>query len=195
MKPNSVGDDGHSSVPAPAHRPPCAGSAPRPLIQDVVDLVADRILPAFGAHGMIMSTAQAGRIQIIGSRGYDPAVIEQFDGLSTDADLTPAGRALTTGAASFFADRGELARLYPRAPQITDKHAWAFLPLLSSGHPIGCLLLAYNDPHPFSAAERSVLTPLAGLIAQALDRARLHDESTTSPMPCSRPSSPTPCPP
>ncbi|MFF9036231.1 SpoIIE family protein phosphatase [Streptomyces sp. NPDC014892] len=144
-------------------------------VQDVVDLVADRILPAFGAHGMIMSTAQAGRIQIIGARGYDPAVIEQFDGLPTDADLTPAGRALTTGAASFFADRGELARLYPRAPQISDKHAWAFLPLLSSGHPIGCLLLAYDEPHPFSAAERSLLTPLAGLIAQALDRARLYD--------------------
>ncbi|QFQ95749.1 SpoIIE family protein phosphatase [Streptomyces phaeolivaceus] len=144
-------------------------------VQDVVDLVAERILPAFGAHGMIMSTADADRIQIIGHRGYDPAVIEQFDGLPTDADLTPAGRTLTTGASSFFADRGELSRLYPRAPQITDKHAWAFLPLLSSGHPIGCLLLAYNEPHPFTAAERSILTPLAGLIAQALDRARLYD--------------------
>ncbi|MFD9116259.1 SpoIIE family protein phosphatase [Streptomyces bottropensis] len=144
-------------------------------VQDVVDLVAERILPAFGAHGMIMSTADAGRIQIIGHRGYDPAVIEQFDGLPADADLTPAGRALTTGASSFFADRGELSRFYPRAPQITDKHAWAFLPLLSSGHPIGCLLLAYNEPHSFPAAERSILTPLAGLIAQALDRARLYD--------------------
>nr|WP_119590224.1 SpoIIE family protein phosphatase [Streptomyces scabiei] len=144
-------------------------------VQDVVDLVAERILPAFGAHGMIMSTADAGRIQIIGHRGYDPAVIEQFDGMPTDADLTPAGRVLTTGASAFFADRGELSRFYPRAPQITDKHAWAFLPLLSSGHPIGCLLLAYNEPHPFTAGERSLLTPLAGLIAQALDRARLYD--------------------
>ncbi|MFE7761347.1 SpoIIE family protein phosphatase [Streptomyces sp. NPDC057438] len=144
-------------------------------VQDVVDLVAERILPAFGAHGMIMSTADAGRIQIIGHRGYDPAVIEQFDGMPTDADLTPAGRALTFGASSFFADRGELSRFYPRAPQITDKHAWAFLPLLSSGRPIGCLLLAYNEPHAFTAGERSILTPLAGLIAQALDRARLYD--------------------
>ncbi|WP_406411843.1 SpoIIE family protein phosphatase [Streptomyces sp. NBC_01614] len=144
-------------------------------VQDVVDLIADQILPAFGAHGMIMSAADAGRIQIIGSRGYDPALIEQFDGLPTDADLTPAGRALATGASLFFANRGELARLYPRAPQISDKHAWAFLPLLSSGRPIGCLLLAYNRPHTFTAAERSILTPLAGLIAQALDRARLYD--------------------
>jgi PAS domain-containing protein len=144
-------------------------------VQDVVDLVADQILPAFRAHGMIMSTADAGRMHIIGHRGYDPAVIGQLDGLPTDADLTPAGHALATGAASFFADRGELARLYPRVPQISGKQAWAFLPLVSSGHPLGCLLLAYDHPHPFTAGERSVLTPLAGLIAQALDRARLYD--------------------
>ena len=144
-------------------------------VQDVVDLVGDQILPAFGAHGMIMSTADAGRIRIIGYRGYEPAVIDQFDGMPTDADLTPAGHALATGASSFFADRGELAHLYPRAPQISDKQAWAFLPLLSSGRPIGCLLIAYNHPHTFPVAERSILTPLAGLIAQALDRARLYD--------------------
>ncbi|MFI8946611.1 SpoIIE family protein phosphatase [Streptomyces sp. NPDC053750] len=144
-------------------------------VQDVVDLAADQILPAFGAHGMIMSTADAGRMRVIGHRGYAPDVIEQLDGLSADADLTPAGRTLATGTASFFADRGALARLYPEAPQNSGKQAWAFLPLLSSGRPLGCLLLAYNHPHSFTAAERSILTPLAGLIAQALDRARLYD--------------------
>jgi hypothetical protein len=180
----------HSSKPL-AMEPASAGTPPESRIhllmtlaaaltetvgvQDVVDLVADQILPAFRAHGMIMSTADAGRIRITGYRGYAPEVIEKLDGLPTDADLTPAGHALATGASSFFADRGELGRLYPRAPQISDKQAWAFLPLLSSGRPLGCLLLAYNHPHPFTAAERSILTPLAGLIAQALDRARLYD--------------------
>ncbi|NUP23307.1 MAG: SpoIIE family protein phosphatase [Streptomyces sp.] len=144
-------------------------------VQDVVDLVADQILPAFGAHGMIMSTVDAGRMQIIGHRGYTPNTIEQLDGLPADADLTPAGRALATGSSSYFADRAELARAYPRAPQISDKHAWAFLPLITSGRPLGCFVLAYNHPHTLTAAERSILTPLAGLIAQALDRARLYD--------------------
>ncbi|MFF9203090.1 SpoIIE family protein phosphatase [Streptomyces sp. NPDC014986] len=144
-------------------------------VQDVVDLVADQILPAFRAQGMIMSTADAGRIRIIGYRGYAPAVIEQLDGLPTDADLTPAGRALTTGASSFFADRGELTRVHPGAPQSTGMEAWAFLSLPGSGGPLGCLLLAYDHPHSFTTSERSVLTPLAGLIAQALDRARLYD--------------------
>lgn len=144
-------------------------------VQDVVDLVADQILPAFGAHGMIMSTVEAGRMQILGHRGYAPDTIERLDGLPLDAGLTPAGRALATGRSSYFADRAELARAYPRAPQISDKQAWAFLPLITSGHPIGCFVLACNHPRAFTAAERSILTPLAGLIAQALDRARLYD--------------------
>lgn len=144
-------------------------------VQDVVDLAADQVLPAFGAQGMIMSAADPDRIRILGYRGYDPDVIERLDGLPADADLTPAGRAMATGVSLFFANREELSHLYPKAPQLTDKQAWAFLPLLSSGRPIGCLLLAYNTPHRFTAAERSILTPLAGLIAQALDRARLYD--------------------
>ncbi|MEU7137020.1 SpoIIE family protein phosphatase [Streptomyces sp. NPDC046261] len=144
-------------------------------VQDVVDLLADQVLPAFGAHGLILSTTEAGRIKIIGHRGYAPQVIAQLDGLPTDADLTPAGHALATGASSFFADPAELARAYPRAPQTSDKQAWAFLPLIISGRPIGCCLLAFNHPHPFATAERALLTPLAGLIAQALDRARLYD--------------------
>ncbi|SPF06356.1 SpoIIE family protein phosphatase [Streptomyces sp. MA5143a] len=146
-------------------------------VQDVVDLVADQILPAFGAHGMIMSTVDACRIRIIGHRGYTRDVIEQLDGVPPDADLTPAGRALATGTAAFFADRSELTRLYPHAkvPQNSGKQSWAFLPLISSGRPLGCLLLAYNQPHAFTLAERSILTPLAGLVAQALDRAHLYE--------------------
>ncbi|WP_189780337.1 SpoIIE family protein phosphatase [Streptomyces capitiformicae] len=144
-------------------------------VRDVVDLVADQILPPFDAHGMIMSTVEANRIQIIGHQGYDPNVVEQFDGLPADADLTPAGRALATGLPSYFADRAELSRTHPEAPQISDKQAWAFLPLITSGRPIGCFVLAYDRPHRFTASERSILTPLAALIAQALDRARLYD--------------------
>ncbi|WP_369687597.1 SpoIIE family protein phosphatase [Streptomyces somaliensis] len=43
------------------------------------------------------------------------------------------------------------------------------------GRPIGVCVLAYDRPRAFPAEERAVLTSLAGLIAQALDRARLYD--------------------
>ncbi|GAA0393978.1 SpoIIE family protein phosphatase [Streptomyces luteireticuli] len=144
-------------------------------VQDVVDRVADQILPAFGAQGLIMGTVEADRMPVVGHRGYDRKIIEQLDGLPTDAALAPIARSLAVGTPAFFADRAELARAYPESPPVSDKNAWAFLPLVTSGRPIGYCLLAYDEPHEFTAAERSLLTPLAGLIAQALDRARLYD--------------------
>ncbi|WSQ13927.1 SpoIIE family protein phosphatase [Streptomyces sp. NBC_01231] len=144
-------------------------------VQDVIALVADQIMPAFGAQGLVLSTADAGRLRITGYRGYTPHTIERLDGLALDTDFTPAGRALSSGIPAFFADPEEMCRVYPEASQASDKQAWAFLPLIISGRPVGCCVLSYDDPHTFPAEERAVLTSLAGLIAQALDRARLYD--------------------
>lgn len=144
-------------------------------VRDVVDLVADQVLPAFGADGLVLSAADAGRLRITGHHGYDQQVIDRLDGLPLDTDVTPAGQVLASGVPAFFASPAEMARLHPGAPQISGKRAWAFLPLVISGRPVGCCILSYDRPHPFSADERAVLTSLAGLIAQALDRARLYD--------------------
>ncbi|WP_418961156.1 SpoIIE family protein phosphatase [Streptomyces tritici] len=144
-------------------------------VRDVVELIADQVLPAFGADGLVLSAAEAGRLKITGYHGYDRETIDRLDGLPLDTRVTPAGKALDDGIPSFFASPGEMARRYPRAPQISGKQAWAFLPLVVSGRPVGCCILSYDRPRSFSADERAVLTSLAGLIAQALDRARLYD--------------------
>jgi serine phosphatase RsbU (regulator of sigma subunit)/PAS domain-containing protein len=144
-------------------------------VRDVIDLVADQIMPAFGAQGLVLSTADAGRLRITGYRGYPPSAIERLDGLSVDTGLTPAGRALSTGVPAFVPDPEEMRRVYPEAPLVGGKRAWAFLPLITSGRPVGICILSYDGPHTFSAEERAVMTSLAGLIAQAFDRARLYD--------------------
>ncbi|MEU2267557.1 SpoIIE family protein phosphatase [Streptomyces olindensis] len=144
-------------------------------VQDVIALVADQIMPAFGAQGLVLSTVEAGRLRIIGQRGYAAHTIDRLDGLPLDTVLTPAGRALSSGIPAFFADPQDMRRIYPEAPLISGKRAWAFLPLIVSGRPVGCCILSYENPHAFPAEERAVLTSLAGLIAQALDRARLYD--------------------
>ncbi|MCQ9133819.1 SpoIIE family protein phosphatase [Streptomyces hilarionis] len=144
-------------------------------VQDVIDLVADQIMPAFGAQGLVLSRADAGRLRITGHRGYSRETVERLDGLPLDTDFTPAGRALSSGIPAFFADPGEMRRVYPEAPLVSGKQAWAFLPLIISGRPVGCCVLSYDQPHLFPAEERAVLTSLAGLVAQALDRAGLYD--------------------
>ncbi|MFF3333989.1 PP2C family protein-serine/threonine phosphatase [Streptomyces sp. NPDC002888] len=64
---------------------------------------------------------------------------------------------------------GGIVLMWPADHPKETKHAWAFLPLIISGRPVGCCILSYGHPHTFTADER------AGLIAQALDRARLYD--------------------
>ncbi|MVO85352.1 SpoIIE family protein phosphatase [Streptomyces sp. p1417] len=144
-------------------------------VQDVVDLVADQIMPAFGAQGLVLSTADFGKLRITGTRGYTPETVERLDALPLDTRFTPAGHALGSGIPAFFSDPEEMRRLYPEAPHVSGKQAWAFLPLITSGRPVGVCVLSYERPHAFAAEERAVLTSLAGLIAQALDRARLYD--------------------
>jgi PAS domain-containing protein len=142
-------------------------------VADVVHVVADRTLPAFGAQGMIISAADAGRLKIIGHRGYDPRIVARLDGLPLDTNLTPAGRILRSGIPAFFADPGELTRAYPQTLTISGKKAWAFLPLVVADRRVGCCALSYDHPHSFRAGDRAVLVSLSGLIAQAMDRALL----------------------
>ncbi|OXS30894.1 SpoIIE family protein phosphatase [Streptomyces sp. XY006] len=144
-------------------------------VADVVRVVADQIVPAFGAQGLVLSVADAGRLKITGHRGYDPRAVARLDGLSLDTGVTPAGHILRSGVPAFFADPDEMAHAYPQAPALSGKRAWAFLPLVVSDRRVGCCVLSYDEPHSFSASDRAVLVSLSGLIAQAMDRARLYD--------------------
>ncbi|MFE9768631.1 SpoIIE family protein phosphatase [Streptomyces sp. NPDC005808] len=145
-------------------------------VQDVVQLVADEIAPAVGSQALAVLGTRAGRLHVLGHRGYpDARVVERFDGLPLDAE-TPGAQALSSGVPAFFDSRTELERLYPARHTTPDgMAAWAYLPLIASGRPVGVCVLGYPESHSFPADERAVLTSLGGLIAQALARALLYD--------------------
>ncbi|MFF7211809.1 SpoIIE family protein phosphatase [Streptomyces sp. NPDC008238] len=143
-------------------------------VKDVVDRVADQLVPAFGAQGLALMLAEEGRLHIAGHRGYSSEFMARFDGRPL-SDPTPPVRALTSGSPGFYSSFADFRNAYPHAPRYEQRDAWAFLPLIASGRPIGLLTLSYDRPRAFSTAERAVLTSLAGLIAQVLDRARLYD--------------------
>ncbi|MFG2819845.1 SpoIIE family protein phosphatase [Kitasatospora sp. NPDC048365] len=181
---------GPSASPAPgSHRPTpvsragqlyqimhlAAALTEAATVDDVISLVAEQVLPAFDAQGLAMLSAEDGRLQVTGYRGYSAEEIARFHEIPLDERTAPMMRALTVGVPGFFDGPEELARAFPEVPQVTGKSAWAVLPLITSGRPVGCCLLAYDRPHRFAGDERTVLTALAGLIAQALDRAHLYD--------------------
>ncbi|MEU6343199.1 SpoIIE family protein phosphatase [Streptomyces sp. NPDC046977] len=143
-------------------------------VRDVVDQVADQLVPAFEAEGLALLTAEEGRLHVAAHRGYTTEFMARFEGVPLSA-ATPPTQALATGTPRFFTSFGDFQRAYPEAPRYGDRDAWAFLPLIASGRPIGLLTLSYDRARPFPLAERAILTSLAGLIAQALDRAHLYD--------------------
>jgi PAS domain-containing protein len=143
-------------------------------VQDVVEQTADQLLPALGARAMALMTAEDGRLKILGHRGYSAEVIGRFDAIPLSSEI-PGSEVLTTGVPGFFPTFADLKRAYPATVHEDGMASWAFLPLIASGRPIGSVLLAYDRPRSFPPGERAVLTSLAGLVGQALDRARLYD--------------------
>ncbi|MFD8704896.1 SpoIIE family protein phosphatase [Kitasatospora sp. NPDC059648] len=144
-------------------------------VQDVVRMVSEQIVPAFGGQAFAVLMAEGGRLRIVGHRGYPPGQVDRFDGTPL-TESTPGVQASTNGVPAFFENRAELELLYPNRPETQDgMAAWAYLPLVTSRRLIGTCVLAFAEPHHFDVEERAVLTSLGGLVAQALDRARLYD--------------------
>ncbi|WP_081952190.1 SpoIIE family protein phosphatase [Kitasatospora phosalacinea] len=142
-------------------------------VREVADAVTDQILPGFGGQELALYLARSGRMHLVTETGYPAGFLDPFEGTPIRARL-PGTEVFTTGAPVFFETAHELSAAYPGIPR-DEMGAWAFLPLIASGHPVGSLILGFDRPRVFTAEDRSVLTALGGLIAQALERARLYD--------------------
>ncbi|MGV9988950.1 SpoIIE family protein phosphatase [Streptomyces olivaceus] len=143
-------------------------------VDEVVEQTAGQLMPALGAQAMVVMAPEDGRLKIVGHRGYDAGLMERYDAAPLTSD-NPAVDVMATGLAGFWTTFAELHAAYPSTVHEDGMAAWAVLPLIASGRPIGSLLLAYARPHVFPPGERAALTSLAGLVGQALDRARLYD--------------------
>ncbi|MFF4803158.1 SpoIIE family protein phosphatase [Streptomyces sp. NPDC001351] len=185
VNPDSAPDRPAGTAEPAAHGPSRAGSLYHLMhmaatltealgVQDVVDQAADQLMPALGATAMAVMAPRDGRVRILGHRGYDAELMERFDHMPLNADM-PAVRVMETGSPHFFRGFDELRRSYPEAVHVDDKTSWAFLPLIASGRAVGSLVLAYDRPRHFPPTERAVITALAGLVGQALERGRLYD--------------------
>jgi hypothetical protein len=142
--------------------------------QEVIDLVADHVMPVYNVQALAILTSKGGRLRVAASRGYSRQAVEEFDDRPV-IPPAPERHPFDAGRPAFFSTWDELRETYPDAIASDDMKAWAFLPLVTSGRPIGTCILAYDRTHYFSTDERATLTALAGLIAQAFERARLYD--------------------
>ncbi|WP_229924623.1 SpoIIE family protein phosphatase [Streptomyces sulfonofaciens] len=143
-------------------------------VSEVTTSLTEQMMPVLGAQGLALLVADEGRERVVGSRGFPSDMPDYFDGIPLSSG-TAGGRTIETGAAEFYPDSADLVRAFPRHRHYRDMAAFAFLPLTVSGRTFGCCVLGYDAPRPFTPDERAELTSLAGMIAQALERARLYD--------------------
>ncbi|MET9852304.1 SpoIIE family protein phosphatase [Streptomyces sp. NPDC006450] len=140
-------------------------------------VVTDELLPAFGGRQLAIYLLGEGHLHLAWETGFPQGFLNRFDGVALDVRL-PGVETLTSGRPLFFESMQHLAAAYPGIELDAHVGARAFLPLIASGRPVGSCILGFDAPRGFSPEERTVLTALAGLIAQALERARRYDSES-----------------
>ncbi|WP_405557083.1 SpoIIE family protein phosphatase [Streptomyces canus] len=144
---------------------------------EVVQAVAEHVLPSSGADGLAVQVLEGGRLYVVGAVGYPTELLSALHGLPLAANAVATG-VLETRTPQFVESEAEFIRRYPTMTRTIDaspKNAWAFLPMIASGRTIGFCVVSYSQPRSFSDEERTLLTALSGLVGQALGRARLYD--------------------
>ncbi|MFF6996400.1 SpoIIE family protein phosphatase [Streptomyces sp. NPDC008313] len=174
----AAGEDDTSSIAStsPLYRPIVLAIALTEAVtaQQVSAVVMRELLPAFGGRQLAIYLLQERHLYLAWETGFPPGFLAPFDGVGLDAHI-PGVETLTRGRPLFFESMQQLETEYPGIALDATTGARAFLPLIASGRPVGSCILGFDRPRDFSQEERTALTALAGLIAQALERAQRYD--------------------
>ncbi|MFD5516708.1 SpoIIE family protein phosphatase [Streptomyces sp. NPDC127066] len=140
---------------------------------EVLRVAAGLSMPGFSPDGLAVFGAEGERLTIIGHHGHQPGDEDPFSHMSLATDY-PAAEVVRTGRAVYLSSPDEYKDRYPASwplAQHFGRQSWAFLPLTVAGSTMGAWMAAFTYPVTFTPDERSVLTTVARMLAQALSRA------------------------
>jgi serine phosphatase RsbU (regulator of sigma subunit)/anti-sigma regulatory factor (Ser/Thr protein kinase) len=140
---------------------------------EVLRVAAGLAMPGFSPDGLAVFGVTADRLTVIGYHGYEPGDEDPFKGLTLESDY-PASEVIRAGRAVYLSSPEQYKERYPATwPMAARFHrrSWAFLPLVVAGRTMGAWMAAFAYPVAFTPDERSVLTTVARMLAQALSRA------------------------
>ncbi|MDT0307323.1 SpoIIE family protein phosphatase [Streptomyces sp. DSM 44917] len=143
---------------------------------DVLTAVAEHVLPPFEATGEVVYSVADDQWRLVGVVGYSDefvARLKRQDETGGPSDI------LLLDHPQFAENPAQFLKLWPQREElvrISEKGAWAILPLFAAGRRVGTCAVSWPRPHSFDAEQRSLLGTFSGLVAQALERARLYDD-------------------
>ncbi|MFJ9594993.1 SpoIIE family protein phosphatase [Streptomyces virginiae] len=140
---------------------------------EVLRVAASLSMPGFSPDGLAVFGVAGDRLSVIGHHGHDSGDEGPFTDMPLETDY-PAAEVVRTGRAIYLPSPEDYKRRFPATwplAQRFDRVSWAFLPLIVAGRTMGAWMAAFKQPASFSPDERSVLTTVARMLAQALQRA------------------------
>jgi serine phosphatase RsbU (regulator of sigma subunit)/anti-sigma regulatory factor (Ser/Thr protein kinase) len=142
---------------------------------EVMRVAATLSMPGFSPDGLAVFGVDGDRLSIIGHHGQEIGDFPLEMPLTTEY---PATTVIRTGQAVYIPSPESYQERYPFAwPLIKGygRTSWAYLPLIVAGSTIGAWMAAFREQVDFTPDERSVLTTVARMLAQALSRASLNE--------------------
>ncbi|MFF9068227.1 SpoIIE family protein phosphatase [Streptomyces sp. NPDC014891] len=140
---------------------------------EVLRVAASLSMPGFSPDGLAVFGVAGDRLTVIGHHGHSEGDEGPFSSMSLDTDY-PAAEVARTGRAIYLPSPDEYLRRFPVTwplAQRFGRRSWAFVPLVVAGRTMGAWMAAFEHPVAFTPDERSVLTTVARMLAQALARA------------------------
>ncbi|MFL5354128.1 PAS domain S-box protein [Archangium sp.] len=147
--------------------------------RQVADALVEHGLKSLEACAGAVSLVVGEELVVLGASGYGEEVLSESQSLPLRA-LTPPTEVARTGRAVWIESLEAFARGWPRAAawaRGSRSRSWGTLPLKAGERVVGVLALSFATPRRFSAQEKAHLESLCGLGAQALERARLYEET------------------
>ncbi|MEU1091217.1 SpoIIE family protein phosphatase [Streptomyces sp. NPDC005576] len=141
--------------------------------EEVLRVAGSLSMPGFSPDGLAVFGIEGDRLTVVGHHGHNDGDEEPFADMPLQTDY-PAAEVARTGRSIYLSTPEEYARRFPLTWPLArnfGRHSWAFLPLVVSGHTMGAWMAGFRQSVSFSPDERAVLTTVARMLAQALDRA------------------------
>lgn len=154
-------------------------------LDEAARVAAESFLNVVGAQASMVSVVDAAgeTLELLHAVNLPDGLAERLRRVSLDATI-PLATAARRGKAIFLDSSDEAERRFPgpgldvRLAQ--GERSWAIVPLTVGGQILGTLLFAFDRPRALDEGDRALALAIAGLCAQAIDRARLHAAERSS---------------
>ena len=147
-------------------------------VDDVARVFLSKGLAVVEAARGILISLKDNEIDILGSSGFSPALIEYLDTITLDSDV-PIVDALRRGAMISLESGAEFQERYGGTyagfSEIADMQTYLAMPLVHTGQTIGAITLHFKEAAALGAADRPFTSLLAQVTATALARAQSYD--------------------